>query len=130
MSEFSFNNDDNNTNIDIDIDIDIDNIIESLDNNSDINNFTKKLENELINYNNNSINETFDILKDKNIDFTNQNILLKLINQKDIFIYTLIFIIINLIFINKVNYKYIYLIIKIILFVVFSLIIKKNKLLH
>jgi hypothetical protein len=130
MSDFSFNNDSN-----IELDIDIENILESLDNNSeksDINNFTKKLENELINYNkNNTIKEKINISSDQKIDSNEYN-LYNLINNnisKDIFVYTLIFIIINLMFINKFDYKYLYLVIKIFLFILFLLIIKKNNLL-
>jgi len=130
MSDFSFNNDSN-----IELDIDIENILESLENNSeksDINNFTKKLENELINYNkNNTIKEKINISSDQKIDSNEYN-LYNLINNnisKDIFVYTLIFIIINLMFINKIDYKYLYLVIKIFLFILFLLIIKKNNLL-
>jgi len=157
MSEFSFNNDDSITNIDID------NILESLNNNNDdeeqnINYFTKKLENDLANYDyidesfknthnknniekfdsinnsknvsiNNSKNDLINNSKnDSNNNFTSKINLLNIIHNsiyKDIFLYTLIFIIINLLFINKTDYKYLYICLKIIIFTATIFIIKK-----
>jgi hypothetical protein len=131
MSEFSFNNDNRED------DIDIDYILESLNNttnDNNINHFTKKLENELSNYNinqkdiNNINLEDVNKFEDKNLINNNKYNLLNSIS-KDIIIYTLIFIIINLIFINKYDNKYLFLIIKVFLFIVVLIIIKKYNLL-
>ena len=146
MSEFSFNNDDSITNIDID------NILESLNNNNDeeqqnINYFTRKLENDLANYdidssiyktsNKNNIEkfETINNSKNETINNTtsdptsnSKNNLLNFIHNsmyRDIFLYTLIFIIINLLFINKTDYKYLYICLKIIIFASSIFILKK-----
>jgi hypothetical protein len=120
--------------------IDIDDIIQSLNNstnNDDINNFTKKLEKELINYeiNNdndedNNINNNKTIINNENNNIKkNYDKLFSVINiNKDILIYSLLFIIINFLFINNHDNKYIYLIIKIILFIISIYIIKKYKL--
>ena len=150
MSDFSFNNEDSITNADIDIDID--NIIDSLNNEkNNINYFTKKLENELSNYNtehfiekdnssskipsnipsnissNTPSNIPSNMPSKNNILSIDYNILNK-INKtisKDIFLYTLIFIIIELLFINKLENKYLFFIIKICIFIISLLIIKK-----
>jgi hypothetical protein len=106
-------------------DIDIDNIIESLDNSeNNINSFTKNLEKELENFDNHEINNSKSNIEIINIS---KNNLITYIG-KDVFIYTIIFIIINLIFINKNENKYLYFIIKTMFFILILLSIKKYQL--
>ena len=103
----------------------IDQLLESINENNNINLFTKNLENELLKKDNNIDNNINNNINNNNIK--NNNIHKKLIkifnNNRDIIINSLIFFIINLIFINKTDN--IYIIIKTII-LISILYIKKN----